>query len=61
MWVGNGKGGGKKVEIIIHLAKLGGGGVAVVIFRTQRNKWLAKEHATSAQKARQSHLLIKYF
>lgn len=26
MWVGNGKGGGKKVEIIIHLAKLGGEG-----------------------------------
>lgn len=25
VWVGNGKGGGKKVEIIIHLAKLGGG------------------------------------
>ena len=60
MWVGNGKGGGKKVEIIIHLAKLGEG-VAVVIFRTQRNKWLAKDHVTSAQKARQSHLLIKYF
>ena len=26
MWVGNGKGRGKKVEIIIHLAKLGGRG-----------------------------------